>query len=107
MRLHGSGAFYHTMLRWLVVEDDARLRRTLCEALAARGAEVVACASVAEAHRALADGVFQGIIADVMLPDGSAVDVVERAMTCAVAPTIVAISGSASPAVSFRLAQMG
>ncbi|WP_044964237.1 MULTISPECIES: response regulator [Sorangium] len=95
------------MLRWLVVEDDARLRRALHEALEARGAEVVACASVAEAHRALADGAFQGIIADVMLPDGNAVDVVERAMTCAVAPTIVAISGSASPAVSFRLAQMG
>lgn len=84
-----------------------RLRRSLREALEVRGAEVVACASVAEAHQALADGVFQGIIADVMLPDGNAVDVVERAMSCAVAPTIVAISGSASPAVTFRLAQMG
>ncbi len=95
------------MLRWLVVEDDARLRRALGEALEVRGVEVVACASVAEAYRALADGALQGIIADVTLPDGSAVDVVERAMACAVAPAIVAISGSASPAVSFRLAQMG
>ncbi|AUX34057.1 MULTISPECIES: response regulator [Sorangium] len=95
------------MSRWLVVEDDVRLRRALRDALEARGVEVVACASVAEARAALAGGEFQGIIADVMLPDGNAVDVVERAMAYPVAPTIVAISGSASPAVSFRLAQMG
>ena len=53
-------------------------------------------------------GLFFLLPLDIPAPDPSLhVDVVERAMTCAVAPTIVAISGSASPAVSFRLAQMG
>lgn len=93
--------------RWLVVEDDARLRASLTDALAARGADVTACATVADALRELGASPVEGAVLDVVLPDGDATDVVERALACPTVPAIVAISGSAAPEVSFRLAQLG
>jgi DNA-binding NtrC family response regulator len=47
------------------------------------------------------------VIVDVRLPDGRALDLVERAVQHRPAPVVVAMSGMASPEESFELAQAG
>jgi DNA-binding NtrC family response regulator len=49
----------------------------------------------------------QLVIMDVRLPDGTALDVAEAATRRRPAPTMVVVSGNASPEESFRLAQAG
>jgi two-component system response regulator RegA len=93
--------------RWLVLEDDDELRRTLTDALSLRAGEVVACGSIQAALEALGEGAYTGMVVDVVLPDGDAVTVAERALSLKTVPAIVAISGSAAPSATFRLAQLG
>lgn len=56
----------------LVVEDQELMRRALARIF--RRFQVVACATLAEAERALPSGAFDAVISDVELPDGSGID---------------------------------
>lgn len=62
-------------MRILVVEDDAMLRDGLRVGLGMAGARVDDVESCAEARAALAAGRFDAVILDLMLPDGSGLDV--------------------------------
>ena len=61
-------------LRLLLVDDDVRLTSMLEEYLVARGFDVSVCPELGCARRALADGSFDVVVLDVMLPDGNGLD---------------------------------
>lgn len=54
----------------LVLEDDDDVRSTVTEALTSAGYDVTACATAAEAERALGVSQFAAAILDIFLPDG-------------------------------------
>lgn len=94
--------------RLLIIEDDEALRRTLVAALSPHAKSTTTCTTIAEALAALARPMHPDlIILDVSLPDGTAFDVLDRVAMLPAMPTIIAISGQASPDQSFRLAQRG
>lgn len=92
--------------RVLVIEDDVAVRGAIVQAARGWDAEVLEADSVAGALEKLTKGPDL-IIVDVRLPDGSALSLVEAAVRRAPAPTVVALSGVASPEEAFRLAQAG
>lgn len=93
--------------RILVVEDNPSLLRCLEAALGRRAPKVVACASVAAARAAMPELRPDLVVLDVALPDGDAFDVLDAALALEAFPVVVAMSGSANPDQSFRLAQRG
>jgi two-component system, response regulator RegA len=93
--------------RLLLVEDCEVLARRLEVALSGCAAEVRSVRSVAAARVELAAFRPQLLVADVVLPDGTAVDLLELAQGEQVLPAVVAVSGAAEPDASFRLAQLG
>lgn len=58
----------------LIVDDSLTVRMDLSEMLEASGLTVVACATGADARRAMSETVFSLIILDVLLPDVDGVD---------------------------------
>lgn len=93
--------------RVLVVEDDAALAAALVAAFSGRAREI-RCASSPVAVRAILT-TFQPdlLVLDVVLEEGNAFDVLEAVATLDTAPTVIGVSGSASPDETFRLAQLG
>jgi DNA-binding NtrC family response regulator len=91
--------------RILLVEDDFHYRPALERLLRGIGAEVESVGTVREALAALADPP-DIIILDVKLPDGSGLDVADAASRLRPPPRIIATSGYAQPAESFRLARL-
>lgn len=59
----------------LVVDDDPEIRRLLSRFLTEQGFKVSAAGSRAEFDQRLTDGQFDLVILDVMLPDGSGLDI--------------------------------
>ena len=57
-----------------LLEDDAYLRDGLSEMLSGQGYAVMAAETISQARGIIASGVFDLIILDVMLPDGSGLD---------------------------------
>lgn len=93
--------------RVLVVEDDPALSRSLQRALAERFSEVRVARTRAEAAAMLRASPPDLLLLDVVLPDGTAADVLRDAVRCRPIPTMVAMSGEASSEQSFELAQLG
>jgi DNA-binding response OmpR family regulator len=60
--------------RLLVVEDDLFLRDGLCELLRGEGYTVDCAGTCREARRFAAENSYHLIILDIMLPDGSGLD---------------------------------
>ena len=57
-----------------LLEDDAYLRDGLSEMLSGQGYAVTAAETISQAREIIASGIFDLIILDVMLPDGSGLD---------------------------------
>ena len=91
----------------LVVDDDTSLLTALETALAEDAVEVRTCTDAASAIEMLDAWSPDVLLLDVTLPDGTAFDVLEANRAQRPAPLVIVISGSASPAQSFRLAQLG
>ena len=66
------------MRRVLVVEDDSRLRDSIRELLTAEDIEIVGVGTVAEAHARLVGERFDCVVMDLLLPDGTGYDLLER-----------------------------
>lgn len=56
------------MFRILVVEDDRELNRTVCSFLNRSGYEATGCMNAAAAYDAMAEGMFELILSDIMMP---------------------------------------
>ncbi|MDT8853732.1 response regulator [Paracoccaceae bacterium Fryx2] len=65
-------------MRLLIVEDDEMLRDGLSVGLRLAGFTTDAVATCADADAALESGGFDGMVLDLMLPDGSGLDVLGR-----------------------------
>jgi DNA-binding NtrC family response regulator len=65
-------------LRILVVEDDKALSEVLCDELRARGHMAVAAETVAEGREQLKQSDFEVALVDLMLPDGSGIDILRQ-----------------------------
>jgi DNA-binding NtrC family response regulator len=65
------------MTRVLVVDDDAGLRSTFEEVLAELGIDTDHAQSVAQARERLAEGAPDALLVDLMLPDGSGLDLLD------------------------------
>lgn len=63
----------------LIVEDDKGLRSSLKRSFSRRGHKVLDAATVSEASRLLREQKIDLVLADIRLPDGSGLDVLERA----------------------------
>jgi len=90
----------------LVIEDEAHVLRALARRATRFAERVLQASTVAEALEHLQHHPDL-IILDVRLPDGSGEDVARAARNLRPRPMIVALSGKASAAEGFGLAQMG
>jgi two-component system response regulator RegA len=93
--------------RLLVVEDNDALRRTLALALADRASDVRSAATLVEAESLIREWHPDAVVLDFALPDGNAFDVLRVIAETEPLPAMVAMSGMAEPAETFRLAQLG
>ena len=93
--------------RILVVEDSPSLGASIVEALAGVGDEIELCRTVRDALERLEAWKPHLIVADVRLPDGNAVELLQRSLTVRPAPCVVGISGEADRREVFDLAQLG
>lgn len=97
-----SGSLRHILL----VDDDELFLRAVARALEARGEQVERCSTVKDGLDALARRP-RLVLVDVRFPVGNGIEIVEAGLLLRPAPTIIAVSGEASTAEAFRLAQLG
>lgn len=81
----------------LIVDDSLTVRMNLAEILSAAALPAVACATLAEARRKLAEEHFALVILDVLLPDGDGIELLKeiRAMPSASETAIMMLSTEA------------
>jgi DNA-binding NtrC family response regulator len=94
-------------LRILVVEDDAALSEVMCEELAARGHEVAPARTVAEARERLREWEFEVALLDLMLPDGSGIDVLRSIHDEDLPTEAIVLTGFASLATAIEAMKLG
>jgi DNA-binding response OmpR family regulator len=94
-----------TKARLLVVEDDPVLARTIGRALSALGISVV-CAGTCGAGRS-AEGLFDGGVFDIDLPDGDGITLAEDLLRAGVVSTAVFFSGRSETDVVGRARALG
>jgi two-component system, NtrC family, sensor kinase len=84
-------------MKVLIVDDSLTVRMNLTEILDAAALPAVACATLAEARRRLAEQSFALVILDVLLPDGDGIELLKeiRAMPQAGATAVMLLSTEA------------
>jgi two-component system, NtrC family, response regulator HydG len=94
-------------VRMLVVEDDAALLEVLCDELRARGHFVVAAQSVAAGLAELDAADFEVALLDLMLPDGSGIDILRRVVEQRLATEAIVLTGYASLETAVEAMKLG
>jgi two-component system nitrogen regulation response regulator NtrX len=94
------------MARILIVDDETNIRRSLKDALDKRGHECVTAESYAEGQR-LAQAEYDLFLVDVMLGDGSGIDLLKETLTRRPDSCIVMISGHADIDTAVQAIQLG
>ena len=95
-------------LRLLIVEDRESLLRMLARALQGEGYEVAAAGDVAGARAQFASGQrIDLVLSDLMLPDGSGLEVVALARARTPAPPVVVLTGFGSVAAAVAAMKLG
>jgi two-component system, NtrC family, sensor kinase len=81
-------------MKVLIVDDSLTVRMNLAEILDAAALPAVACATLAEARRKLADAHFELVILDVLLPDGDGIELLReiRSMPAATHTAVMLLS---------------
>jgi DNA-binding NtrC family response regulator len=93
--------------RVLVVEDDPSLSEIMCEELAARGYATAPATSVAEALQRLGQAEFEVALLDLMLPDGSGMDVLRRIREEELPTEAIVLTGFATLATAVEAMKLG
>lgn len=87
--------------RLLVVEDEAPVRRMLRDVFQSFGYDVVVAASGAEALRLFADGIYDAVVTDLVMPGMTGWEVVARLRHAAPDVPVVMLTGSV-PDIDFE-----
>jgi DNA-binding NtrC family response regulator len=96
-----------TGIRMLVVEDDKALSEIICEELRARGHMAVAAETVAEGLDQLKQSEFEVALVDLMLPDGSGIDILKRIAEEGLATEAVVLTGYATVDTAIQAMKLG
>src|SRR5580765_2523125 len=91
----------------LLVEDDAALRERLTRAFVARGLEVVAVATIADAQTFLSEDVPELAVVDLRVSDGSGLDLIHQLKQADPATRIVVLTGYGSIATAVEALRRG
>jgi DNA-binding response OmpR family regulator len=94
--------------RVVLVEDDAAIRQFVAMALEDHALELVACPTLAAARQALAEAPVVLVLLDMMLPDGSGLDLLRDAdlrRRCGSARWVI-FSAGVSPATKAQLGEL-
>ena len=94
-------------VRVLVVEDDKGLSEIFCEELGALGHEVVAAMTVADGLQRLADTELDVVLLDLMLPDGSGIDVLRRIAQEGLPTEAIVLTGYADVSTAIEAMKLG
>ncbi len=93
--------------RVLVIEDDQALSEVLVQETEARGYAVDAAANVAEALRVLAERDPDVMLLDLMLPDGSGLDVLRRVRETDALSEVIVLTGYATVDSAIEAMKLG
>ncbi len=91
----------------LVVDDDAAIRTVVAQALRRGGHEVSTADSLAQLERALANGLPDVLITDVVLPDGDGLDHVRSVAARFPTLPIIVLSAQNTLTTAVRAAEVG
>jgi DNA-binding NtrC family response regulator len=94
-------------IRMLVVEDDKALSEIVCEELRARGHMAVAAETVAEGLEQLKQSEFEVALVDLMLPDGSGIDILKRISDEGLATEAIVLTGYATVDTAIQAMKLG
>lgn len=93
--------------RVVILEDDDRLRSTLCDALSDEGFVVVGAAAAKEAVHSAEDSGFDLIVSDIRMAGMDGLDAVAAVRRCLPQIRIIVMTGYASEADSIRALRLG
>ena len=94
-------------IRILVVEDDRALSEVLCEELRGRGHMAVAAESVADGLEQLKQSDFEVGLLDLMLPDGSGIDILRQVSAEDMATEVIVLTGYATVSTAIEAMKLG
>ena len=94
-------------IRMLVVEDDKALSEIVCEELRERGHMAVAAESVAEGLEQLKQSEFEVALVDLMLPDGSGIDILKKIAEEGLATEAIVLTGYATVDTAIQAMKLG
>jgi len=94
-------------IRILVVEDDRALSEVLCEELRGRGHMAVAAESVADGLEQLKQSDFEVGLLDLMLPDGSGIDILRQIAADDMATEFIVLTGYATVSTAIEAMKLG
>ena len=94
-------------VRMLVVEDDKTLSEVLCDELRARGHMAVAAETVAEGREQLKQSDFEVALVDLMLPDGSGIDIVKQIHEDDLPMEAIVLTGYATVSTAIEAMKLG
>jgi two-component system, NtrC family, response regulator AtoC len=93
--------------RILVLEDDKALSEILCDELRARGHMAVAAETVADGLDQLKQSEFEVALLDLMLPDGSGIDVLQRISDEDLGMEAIVLTGFATVDTAIKAMKLG
>jgi two-component system, NtrC family, response regulator AtoC len=94
-------------VRILVVEDDKALSEVLCDELRARGHMAVAAETVAEGLDQLKQSEFDLALVDLMLPDGSGIDILRQISEDDIPMESIVLTGYAAVSTAIEAMKLG
>ena len=94
-------------VRVLVVEDDKGLSEIFCEELSALGHSVVPATTVAAGFERLADTELDVVLLDLMLPDGSGIEVLRRLAQEELPTEAIVLTGYAEVSTAIEAMKLG
>jgi DNA-binding NtrC family response regulator len=94
-------------IRLLVLEDDPPLSDVLCESLRDLGHQAMAARTMAEALHLLERNDFEVALLDLMLPDGSGLDVLRRMVEETLPTEAIVLTGHASIGTALQAMKLG
>jgi two-component system response regulator AtoC len=94
-------------IRMLVVEDDKALSEIVCEELRARGHMAVAAESVTEGLEQLKQSEFEVALVDLMLPDGSGIEILKRIADEGLPTEAIVLTGYATVDTAIQAMKLG